>query len=158
MEQSDEKKRPGRPSKFTDAICEKILELAKTGKTDVEIAKAIGISARTLHYWKVRNPDFLQSLRESKGVADELVVASLFRRATGYSHPETKVFYNSISGEVIKETVMKHYPPDVTAMIFWLKNRQSQEWQDNPDASKDDVPIPQPLYAVVTSKPDATSA
>jgi hypothetical protein len=157
MEQLETKK-PGRPSKFTDAICEKIFELAKAGKTDVEIAKTIGISARTLHYWKVRNPEFLQSLRESKGVADELVVASLFRRATGYSHPETKVFYNSISGQVVKETVMKHYPPDVTAMIFWLKNRDSKNWKDTPDSSDDTVEIPQPLYAVVTSKPDATSA
>ena len=27
------------------------------------------------------------------------------------------------------ETV-KHYPPDTTAAIFWLKNRQVERWRD----------------------------
>jgi hypothetical protein len=28
------------------------------------------------------------------------------------------------------KTVRKHYPPDVTACIFWLKNRQPEKWRD----------------------------
>jgi hypothetical protein len=26
--------------------------------------------------------------------------------------------------------VVKHYPPDPTAAIFWLKNRQKDKWRD----------------------------
>ena len=27
----------------------------------------------------------------------------------------------------------KHYPPDTTAAIFWLKNRQKSKWRDKQD-------------------------
>jgi hypothetical protein len=27
----------------------------------------------------------------------------------------------------------KHYPPDTTAAIFWLKNRRPSEWRDKVD-------------------------
>ena len=30
------------------------------------------------------------------------------------------------------EETKKFVPPDVTAQIFWLKNRQRQNWQDRP--------------------------
>lgn len=30
------------------------------------------------------------------------------------------------------EKTKKHVPPDVTAQIFWLKNRQRDRWQDRP--------------------------
>ncbi len=28
---------------------------------------------------------------------------------------------------------IKHYPPDTTACIFWLKNRQRDKWRDRLD-------------------------
>ena len=33
-------------------------------------------------------------------------------------------------GAVHKETVRKHYPPDVTACIYWTKNRMPDRWRD----------------------------
>ena len=36
---------------------------------------------------------------------------------------------NVIPGTKIK-TVVKQMAPDVTAQIFWLKNRKSAEWRD----------------------------
>jgi len=27
----------------------------------------------------------------------------------------------------------KHYPPDATSAIFWLKNRQRDKWRDKQD-------------------------
>ena len=44
-------------------------------------------------------------------------------------HDEEKV-YVSKDGEVTRVAVEKHYPPDVTACIFWLKNRMREEWRD----------------------------
>jgi hypothetical protein len=35
-------------------------------------------------------------------------------------------------GEIITHVHEKHYPPDPTAMIFWLKNRQPERWRDQP--------------------------
>lgn len=118
----------GRPTKFNDSVKEKILELAKQGKTDEEISEIIGICSRTLRNWKGAHSDFLPAIKESKAVADELVEASLFHRAVGYRHKATKFFQHE--GCVITEDYIEQYPPDTKAAIFWLKNRQPEKWRD----------------------------
>lgn len=134
------------------------MSLAREGKTDKEIARAIGVTERTLNYWKVNNADFFQALRENKSVADQLVIASLFQRACGYSHVAVKMFYDKDRGKVIKEKYIEHYPPDPTCMIFWLKNRDSENWKDNPEHGSDDEEIPQPIYTVVNGNSTDGSA
>lgn len=118
----------GRPTKFNISLSAKIAALYGAGKTDKQVADAIGVAVRTLQYWKASQPEFLHSLKEGKDVADELVVSSLFRRATGYTHPEEKIF--QFEGRVVRAKTSKHYPPDVTAAIYWLKNRRPEEWRD----------------------------
>lgn len=125
---ADEAPQLGRPTKFNDSVREKILELAEKGKTIAQIAEIIGVSTRTLYFWQGRHPDLLHALKEAKQTADELVEASLFARAVGYSHPEQKVFLHE--GEVVTHDMIKHYPPDTTAAIFWLKNRKPKSWAD----------------------------
>lgn len=110
-----------------------MLELYQAGSTDDQVADEIGISIVTLNTWKKKYPDFLKSLKETKGVADQLVESSLFQRATGYWHPEEKVF--CYMGQIVTHTVMKHYPPDTTAAIFWLKNRQPDLWREKLEIS-----------------------
>lgn len=123
-----EKKRPGRHSKFNEALRETILRLYKAGKTDKQVADIIGVSRRTLINWRGKNDSFLHSVKEAKQIADELVEASLFSRATGYSHPEEKIF--QYEGQIITHKTVKQYAPDTTAAIFWLKNRQPKRWRD----------------------------
>jgi transposase-like protein len=127
------KGRTGRPSSFNDVIKEKILDLAQKGKTIQEIAKIIGVGERTLYAWQGKHKDFMRALKEAKQVADGIVEASLFARAVGYSHPELKVFCHN--GKIITCEVMKHYAPDVTAQIFWLKNRQPELWRERHELS-----------------------
>lgn len=123
----------GRPTKFNEKIKEKILELAQKGKTDEDIAEIIGVHVNTLRNWKGAFPDLLWALKESKQVADDLVEASLFSRAVGYSHREEKVFCHE--GMIVTHEVTKHYPPDTTAAIFWLKNRKPNEYRDKREIS-----------------------
>ena len=118
----------GRPTKFNTALSAKMAELYEVGKTDAEVAKIIGVSPRTIYYWKQSQPDFLQTLKDSKGIADDLVESSLFRRATGYTHPEEKIF--QYEGYPVRVKTYKHHPPDVTAAIFWLKNRRPDRWRE----------------------------
>lgn len=125
----EQPKKVGRPSKFNDRIARKIIELSESGKTTEQIAEIIGIHASTLYLWWDNKPEFLEAVREAKQAADELVEASLFRRAVGYSHPEQKCFSDG-DGGTIWETVTKHYPPSEQAAIFWLKNRQPEEWRE----------------------------
>ena len=123
------KKGPGgRPTKYKPEFCDQARKLCALSATDAQIADFFGVSEVTINSWKGKNPEFLKSLKESKEQQDTKVERSLFERAMGYSHPETKVFCQN--GEVTEVDTRKHYPPDTTAMIFWLKNRQPAKWRE----------------------------
>jgi hypothetical protein len=62
------------------------------------------------------------SLKVGKEEADARIERSLYRRAVGYSFKSEKIFCNK-DGEVTRVPIVEHMPPDVTAQIFWLKNR-----------------------------------
>jgi hypothetical protein len=57
------------------------------------------------------------------------VAHSLYRSAIGYSHPAVK--FVVVNNEVQELHYVEHYPPNPTAMIFWLKNRQPGLWRDH---------------------------
>lgn len=76
--------------------------------------------------------DLFLAVREARQVADELVEASLFSRALGYSHPEEKVF--QYEGQIVTHETIKQYPPDTQAAMFWLRNRQPARWKEKTDS------------------------
>lgn len=119
----------GRPSKLTDDKKEIAIQKAREGKTNEQISEILAIHPRTFQRWVGKLDDFSQALKDAKEIADQPVVASLYRRATGYYHEEEKIFF--FKGEVKRVKTMKHYPPDTTAAIFWLKNRQPKEWRES---------------------------
>lgn len=124
----DGKHAGGRPSKFKPEFEQQALVLAEKGFTDDDIAEVFDVSKRTIDNWKKEFPQFFHSLKKGKEVADRRVVQSLYQRALGYSHPEVHI--TAFKGEVIKTNIIKHYAPDVTACIFWLKNRDQANWRD----------------------------
>ena len=128
---SGEKKKNGRPSKFGDIDMKKVEAMLKSGMTDKQMAISLEIAESTWHKWKLDHPSFSESLRGWKASADDEVERSLYERACGYSHPEQKIMQNN--GEPVIVDTVKHYPPDSTAMIFWLKNRKRDEWRDRHD-------------------------
>ena len=71
----------------------------------------------------------IKSLKAGKADADDRVERSLYSRAVGYSFNSEKIFCNK-DGEVTRVPIVEHVPPDVTAQIFWLKNRKPSEWRD----------------------------
>jgi len=125
---SEEKNKGGRPSKFSEGDLKLIKYMCKKGATDKQIAEELDVCVATIANWKVSSPEFLDSLKDWKKEADAEITRSLFERAKGYSCKETKVFCHE--GMIVSEDIVKHYPPDPTSMIFWLKNRQPQEWRD----------------------------
>lgn len=122
----------GRPSKADLIDKDQLKILYLDGKTDQEIADFFKISRRALVNWRKKNPEFILTLKDDwKKAADHRVERSLYERACGYSHPEDKIFNNN--GEALVVPTTKHYPPDSTAMIFWLKNRRPEQWRDKPE-------------------------
>jgi transcriptional regulator with XRE-family HTH domain len=124
-------------------------QLTLLGATEEEIAVAFGVSRRTITTWEQKHEKFKQAILEGRLIADAQVGQRLFQRATGYSHPEDKIFCPKGSqtiDDVIVVPTTKHYPPDTTAAIFWLKNRRPGEWRDKQDiehTGKDGGPIEQ---------------
>lgn len=120
--------RTGPKPKFNEKLAELFIRLSKDGKTVEQIADVTGVTSRTLRLWMAKNPDLFHAVKEARQVADELVEAALFSRATGYSHPETKAF--CYEGCIVTEDLEKHYPPDTQAAMFWLRNRQPERWKE----------------------------
>ncbi len=132
-----------RPSPFDNLDHDQVKKLALAGWTDAQMADFFGVTEQTWNNWKKAHPKFFESLKEWKVEADHKVERSLYERAVGYEHPEVKLFKTS-DDEIISEDVVKHYAPDTTAAIFWLKNRKPAEWRDKTDhelSTKGDKPL-----------------
>lgn len=136
------KRKPnGRPSKWGKIDPIKVAALAgKLGATDAELAAALDITPMSLGNWKRQNEKLFCTLKEAKAQADSKVVKSLYERAQGYSHKQVE--FMIVKGKLRKIETIKHYPPDTTACIYWLKNRRPDDWADrsqhslsNPDGT-----------------------
>lgn len=132
----------GRPTKYKDEYCEQAQKLTLLGAIDTQLADFFNVNESTIYLWKKEHPEFSEALNAGKEESDNQVVKSLFQRALGYSHKEEKVFLHQ--GEIVTHKTIKHYPPDATSMIFWLKNRQKIDWRDRQElehTGKDGAPI-----------------
>jgi len=118
----------GRPSQYKPEYAKQAYKLCLLGHTDQELGSFFGVSEKTINTWKQKHPEFLQSLKEGKEIADSEVAASLYHRALGYSHPEDKIFNDG--GEPLIVPTIKHYPPDTAAAMCWLTNRT--KWKHKP--------------------------
>lgn len=118
----------GRPTKYEAKYNKQAEKLCKLGATDKEMADFFEIVESTLNLWKKEYPKFSESIKKGKLFADANVAESLYKRATGYSHPEVDI--RVINDRIVTTALTKHYPPDTAALIFWLKNRQKKKWRD----------------------------
>lgn len=84
---------------------ELIKDWCRNGLTDENIAKNLGINIASFYRYKNEHSEFCESLK-SKDEADAIIENALFESAK--------------SG-------------NITAMIFWLKNRKPNRWRDKAD-------------------------
>lgn len=78
---------------------------ARDGLTDEQIAANMGVNVATLYRYKNDHREICEALKKGKEVVDYEVENALLKKA--------------MSG-------------DVTASIFWLKNRRPDKWRDKP--------------------------
>lgn len=84
---------------------------ARDGLTDEQIAHNMGINKSTLYDYKNKHSEISDALKKGKEVVDYEVENALLKKA--------------LNG-------------DVTAQIFWLKNRRVSKWRDKPEPPVDD--------------------
>ncbi len=131
-----------RPSKYHQEWSDKLVLIegwARDGLNDEQIAHNMQIGLSTLYDWKKKFSEFSEALKRSKEVVDLEVENALLKRALGYNYTETtserRAMYNDdkevVGYEmVVTKKVSKEVHPDVTAQIFWLKNRKPEQWRD----------------------------
>lgn len=118
----------GRPTDYREEYNLQAEKFCKLGATDKDLADLFDVTETTINNWKIDFPAFFESIKKGKAIADAEVAEKLFQRATGYSHPDVDI--KAFEGQIIVTDIVKHYPPDTTAAIFWLKNRKSSQWRD----------------------------
>ena len=126
----------------------KITGWARDGLIDKQIAHNMGVSYSSLREWKTRFPEIAEALRKGKEVVDREVENALYKSAIGYTQKIRKpvkvrlVDYDPKTGKKIREAETWqaveeeiYIPPQVTAQIFWLKNRKPNEWREKADVT-----------------------
>lgn len=122
----------GRPTKYKDEYAEQAYKLCLLGATNEQLADFFEVAVSTFHEWRLAHPDFQDAIKRGKLEADARVAQALFSRATGYVAPDVDI--KMYEGTIIQTPTLKHYPPDATSMIFWLKNRQPDLWREKREA------------------------
>lgn len=84
---------------------------ARDGLTNEQIANNIGINVKTLYDWKNRNSNISNVLKKGREVVDFEVENALLK--------------NALEG-------------NVTAQIFWLKNRKKLQWREKVEYTSDE--------------------
>lgn len=120
----------GRPSTYRPEFARIARAFCAKGATDNELSDLFSVTTQQIRNWQHMHPEFGEAVRSGKSdVFDPIIERTLAQRAMGFwvDCEEVKV---TKDGDIIRYPVRKYYPPDTTAMIFWLKNRQSKKWRD----------------------------
>lgn len=128
-----------RKEKYEDTFPLLAQDYARRGLIDKQIAKKLGISEPTYYEYQKKYPEFLKAIKKGKAPVDVEVENALLKRAKGYEYEEIHTEYRpkgktdeKAKPSLIKR-IIKQVVPDVTAQIFWLKNRRPKVWKDKHD-------------------------
>ena len=124
----------------------KVQGWARDGLIDKQIAHNMGVAYSTLRSWRDKFPQIAEALRKGKEVVDREVENALYKSALGFMQKVKKpvrireVEYDPKNGKKIREVEKwvqveeeVYVPPQVTAQIFWLKNRKPDQWREKND-------------------------
>lgn len=101
-------------------------KLVRLGLTNKELAEFYGVSETTFRDFMARNDEIRILVEVERSRPNHLVEQALFKRAVGYHSKELTFQDGRPTKFVIKEVF-----PDVTAQIFYLKNRVPERWRDS---------------------------
>jgi hypothetical protein len=118
----------GRPTLYQPKYAEIARRMCTQGATRADLADRFGVTINTIVAWGLEHDDFAASCRQGREAADERVQQSFYERAVGYTYDSEKIFV--VQGQVVREKIKEHVPPDPRAAEFWLRNRRPDRWKD----------------------------
>jgi len=126
----------GPKSKYDPNIHPQLVKwMCRSGLTNEEISKEIGIAHKTLLVWAKAHEEIGKALKTSRNFVDSLVEDSLLKRALGYEYEETETTLVKLPDGTAKvgriKKIKKVLAPDTGAMCFWLKCRMPERWRES---------------------------
>ena len=108
---------------------------SREGMNLEEIAEKMGIGVATLRRWRKKYPKIDEARKRGSDAADIAVESALFKRAVGYVVEEVTKQLDKSGELVVVKVVQKVVEPNVTAQLFWLKNRRPDLWSERVDVT-----------------------
>jgi hypothetical protein len=134
-------RKAGRPSDFKPEYAQLASNMAHQGMNDRQIAAALGVDDKSFYGWKYKYPVFGEILCKARN-APGAVAATLYKRARGFSKKTEKLFFDAKWGAVVRAETREYYPPDVKAILEYLKRHDPERWGDEaPGSAKPKAPI-----------------
>lgn len=137
------KKKVGRKSKYYTEVYPKLEQIKKyiaDGATEKDIIDWLQIASSTFYEYKLKYPEFKESLDVPKKESVMQVKNALLKRALGYTYQEKKQYIvrDKESGKetLRSEIYEKHCPPDIGAIAMFLRNND-KEYHDRDQAHYD---------------------
>lgn len=118
----------GRPTLYRAEHPDLARRLCQLGGTNDELATFFEVSRSTIDEWLRVHPEFAEAVRKGRDIIDMAVADKLLSRAMGYTHEGKKYVLHRGEEKELRHVV--HYPPDVGACVFWLRNRRRRHWQE----------------------------
>lgn len=153
----------GRKAKYDfnndKTVLAKVEEMARDGAQDKDIAAYLGFNENYFCTVKEKYPKLNEALKKGRSPLDFNVENSLFRKCIGYKEKvqkpiKVKEKYYDEQGRICErervevveyeETIF----PEVTAQIFWLKNRKPKFWNRQPVEGDEDNPVIKPSKGI----------
>ncbi len=134
----------GRPSKATEWLTgnnlTRIESWARDGLRNEDIAGKMGISASTFYEYVKKYSEISDAIKRGKAPVDFEVENAMLKSALGHKETVRKPIRLRTTrrkdGMEITEEHVEYFdeevyiPPQVSAQIFWLKNRKPDIWRD----------------------------
>ena len=127
-------------SKVDEWLKEEKLELLSCWARDFtlsDIAKKIGVSAKTLITWRKTYPEIEQAIKDGKEIVDYRVENALLKVALGYTTTDVKTIISppdkNGNRTIRVEKTEREVSPNPTAIMCWLNNRKPEQWKRNRD-------------------------
>lgn len=130
----------------TDGLL-KLKSYARDGLNDKEIAAKIGITQETFYQWIKRFSEFSESIKKGREPINTIVEDTFFNEKLQSRTIKEKTVEKTIhrdadgnitgSSEHIKETE-RFIPADTTAMLFYMKCRMPEKYNDKLNVTVED--------------------